>query len=93
MVFGDPAWTDYDFEVEAQRVSGQEGFGVGFRVADPRGKVLLDACRLCPVTDSIWAADQELETVLRCEVHEVTPEALERATGAALMTTAVMSSS
>ncbi|HEY7308480.1 MAG TPA: protein kinase [Gemmataceae bacterium] len=31
---GETSWTDYDLEVEAQRVDGAEGFGVGFRIAD-----------------------------------------------------------
>jgi WD40 repeat protein/tetratricopeptide (TPR) repeat protein len=31
---GDTRWTDYDLEVEAQRVDGSEGFAVGFRMAD-----------------------------------------------------------
>jgi WD40 repeat protein/tetratricopeptide (TPR) repeat protein len=31
---GEAGWTDYDVEVEAQRVEGAEGFCVGFRMAD-----------------------------------------------------------
>ena len=31
---GETGWTDYDLEVEAQRVEGGDGFGIGFRIAD-----------------------------------------------------------
>ena len=31
---GENGWTDYDLEVEAQRVDGTEGFGIGFRMQD-----------------------------------------------------------
>lgn len=32
LVFGDPNWTDYEFSLEAQKISGREGFLVLFRV-------------------------------------------------------------
>jgi hypothetical protein len=35
LLFGDPAWTDYDFTCEARVESGKEGFKVVFRAADP----------------------------------------------------------
>jgi 3-keto-disaccharide hydrolase len=31
---GDPEWTDYDFELEALRVEGIDGFGIGVRLMD-----------------------------------------------------------
>jgi eukaryotic-like serine/threonine-protein kinase len=31
---GEIGWTDYDLEVEAQRVDGSEGFAIGFRMQD-----------------------------------------------------------
>jgi len=33
-VFGDPAWTDYEFSLEARKTGGAEGFLVLFRVVD-----------------------------------------------------------
>ncbi len=37
LVFGDPAWTDYEFTLEAQKTGGAEGFLILFRVAS-RGR-------------------------------------------------------
>ena len=37
VIFGDPGWTDYEFSVEARKVSGAEGFLVMFRVAPDGG--------------------------------------------------------
>jgi alpha-N-arabinofuranosidase len=34
-LFGDPAWTDYEYTLEAQKTGGGEGFLILFRVAGP----------------------------------------------------------
>ncbi len=36
LVFGDPAWTDYEFTLEAQKTGGSEGFLILFRETGPR---------------------------------------------------------
>ena len=36
VVFGSPAWTDYEFTLEARKLSGAEGFLPMFRVAPDR---------------------------------------------------------
>jgi len=36
LVFGDPAWTDYEFTLEAQKTGGSEGFLILFREISPR---------------------------------------------------------
>ncbi len=36
LVFGDPAWTDYEFTLEAQKTGGAEGFLILFRETNPR---------------------------------------------------------
>jgi len=35
LVFGDPAWTDYEFTLEAQKTGGSEGFLILFRETGP----------------------------------------------------------
>ena len=36
LYFGDPKWTDYDFEVQAMRTKGNDGFGMLLRRGDER---------------------------------------------------------
>jgi alpha-N-arabinofuranosidase len=36
LVFGDPAWTDYEYTLEAQKTSGAEGFLILFRMTSPQ---------------------------------------------------------
>ena len=41
--FGDPKWTDYDFELDALREEGgHDGFGVGVRMADVDNNCLVN---------------------------------------------------
>jgi WD40 repeat protein len=40
LLLGDPGWADHDFEVEAMRIAGPEGFGIAFRAADDRNMLL-----------------------------------------------------
>jgi len=35
LMFGDPAWTDYEYTLEAQKTGGSEGFLILFRIAGP----------------------------------------------------------
>jgi hypothetical protein len=42
LFFGDPAWTDYDFDLEVQRIAGREGAGIVVRAAEPEKLYLVN---------------------------------------------------
>ncbi|HEV3341304.1 MAG TPA: family 16 glycoside hydrolase, partial [Pirellulales bacterium] len=64
IVFGDPAWEEFDFSVEEKRIEGNEACGLRFRYVDPRNYDRFEVSGWGNSRHSIASVDQGKHEVL-----------------------------